>query len=107
MSMSIVRPGTDDDPLRLECVICDAETPLDNTVLECIAPDESLRETDDWYLHIHDLNDDLSLDVADTYGFCPEHLPETPFPTADTAPETFEMEAAIAELRAEFDAATD
>lgn len=96
-----------DDGVKLECVVCEIQTTLDGVWTAVSTGDTLDADADDddpgWYLHIHEFNPDtgVTIDTEATYAFCPDHLPDASFPTAETNP-GFDIEVAVAQVKDEY-----
>jgi len=91
------------------CTVCGAVDDEGETE-ECIVTEPGVELDGDWYVHVHDVEmeeSDMaeseqefmdSFTVTELYVFCPECAPEETFPTADEAPEEFDIEEEIEAL---------
>lgn len=92
------------------CTVCGA-VDTDGETDECIVTEPGVEIEGDWYVHVHEVDMDDDIDDAETeeefmesftitelYVFCPECAPEETFPTADEAPEDFDIKAEIEAL---------
>lgn len=81
--MGIIRA---DQGLIVRCVICGRKTNL-NDVDRTASQQNQSHRNGGWFLHIHKFSPIGSFDTEDTFGFCPDHAPDQPFPTLEDNPD--------------------
>lgn len=89
-----------ENSLYAVCSVCGADYGIGDKIWEAVSEGETLRELEDWYIHIHSLegSEELSIDPDDVYAFCPDDLPEEALPTAEKRPD-FDIEGVVSEMK--------